>query len=139
MARRSIMSRIKERVQDFSNCSDRHGKRLGVRGCWLLSETDGHMEWNESATVRKARYPARMDGEPIHRLVYALCFGPIPEAKHIVRVCGHNMCVRPEHLLMVMPTGKYLEVIPSEQEDIDASPYYTNRELPNANRRNNAT
>jgi hypothetical protein len=59
--------------------------------CWLWT---GSVDANGYGVIRK-------DGRLVkpHRLVYEAEYGPIPDGMVIRHRCGHNACVRPEHLL----------------------------------------
>jgi len=47
---------------------------------------------------QKAKYNKRLQG--VHRIVWQLCYGPIPEGMVIGHKCNNPGCVNPEHLYL---------------------------------------
>lgn len=69
-----------------------------VRGCWLWSGK------------RDQGYGQVHDGDAgsiaVHRLVYSMVVGAIPDGWHVHHVCGVKLCCAPDHLA-AMPPGEH--------------------------------
>lgn len=68
-------------------------------GCWQWTGSMTRLGYGQfSATTEEGR---RM--VPAHRFAWEQAIGPIPEAADVLHSCGNRGCVRPDHLLLLIP------------------------------------
>jgi hypothetical protein len=80
-------------------------KVLKTGGCW---------QWQGQTTRRG--YGVQWDGKEkrlVHRLVYEMLVGPIPEGLHVHHKCENHACVNPEHMRLVDPSVHTSEIHPN--------------------------
>jgi hypothetical protein len=76
----------------------------GPNGCWVFT---GPTRYNGYGTIT-VRTPDRSKTVGVHRIMYALRVGPIPEGWGVHHSCDRPACCRPEHL-SVGPQRKNVE------------------------------
>jgi hypothetical protein len=81
------------------------GKILIGDSCWPwigIGDSGGYGRINVTRTRK-----------PVHRVVYELFVGSIPDGHHLHHTCGNTRCVRPSHLLAVTPREHSVEYTPN--------------------------
>lgn len=68
-------------------------------GCWHWRQGRGAMGYPIIGINALARHPLY-----VHRLVYVIAVGPLSSKRIVVRTCGEQDCVAPEHLVALTPT-----------------------------------
>lgn len=63
-------------------------------GCWL---------WTASTSCGYGQMGIGKRMYRVHRLTYALAFGPIPNGFHVHHKCEVRRCVNPDHLELISP------------------------------------
>ena len=68
--------------------------------CHKHGEFNGSPCWVWKGYLRKGYAHAQFDGrvQSIHKLLYEVCYGPVPEGLELDHLCRNRTCVNPEHL-----------------------------------------
>lgn len=73
---------------------------VAASGCWLSGWSPNEHGYTKIGVSRQP--PGRK--EYVHRLVYKLLVGPIPDGLHLDHLCRVRACANPRHLEAVTPT-----------------------------------
>lgn len=96
-----LESRVNKILDSIQKLQKGPGKkvtyRINDRGCFIC--TSHHNDDNAYSKIR-------INGKivQLHRLVYALCFGDIPEGYVVDHMCCNKKCFNPSHLRAVSVT-----------------------------------
>ena len=77
---------------------DKLDSRLDKSGdCWIWT---GFVEENGYGRIYLDVYPGDPTKEFVHRLMYLMKIGHIPEGMVVTQKCGNKLCCKPKHLLL---------------------------------------
>lgn len=65
-------------------------QRIPIAGCWIWIGTLGNHEYGRCYVDGKR--------QSVHRTIYKLLVGPIPDGMEIDHLCRVRLCINPEHL-----------------------------------------
>ena len=101
---------------NLARTADRRFEDMVLAGpdCWQWTGSITRLGYGQfSATTAGGR---RM--RPAHRVAWEQAFGAIPPAADVLHSCGNRACVRPDHLLLLVPsdaahrpTARQLEIL----------------------------
>lgn len=87
------MSEAKRPSRPWPSLEERLWRQVDRTGdCWLWT---GNASLGGYGSIGVSPERRR---ELVHRVVWELTHGPIPEDRHVSRLCGQKLCVRPSHL-----------------------------------------
>lgn len=75
----------------------------GLFDCWLWAGATNSKGYGYAWTSATESEKGKGHAEPVHRIVYRLFVGAIPEGYEVDHTCEVPLCVNPTHLQVVRP------------------------------------